>query len=296
MRCAPFAKNAKSAAPVRSKSNQIRIEGWATRLCEITSDDPRYEIRRGVSEYRGTTLNLLGPYGALLLFPLLSFFIGDPSVFRWGVEHGGRTPMPPDLEGAALRNGRLFLLARYLLLSAYVLTSLDQPSLRKVALGITSLSAPKNIATGVALGIALVLCRDFGRKFWKELDWRTPRNPMRTGSILSWLAIIFVGGVSEELWRAFAIIELRKNGLTFFAGVVLTTLCFGLGQLGGKPSRISGIPAEVHFTFFVGFVIGSIFVMSRVVVIGMCANIVYYLSVLYLVQKNPPIQSESATA
>jgi hypothetical protein len=200
--------------------------------------------------------------------------------------------MPPDMERRALRNGRFLLLARYLILFAYVATSLDQASLHKIILGFTSISALKSVGTGVALGIALGLCRDFGSRTWKGLDWRTPRNPMRKGSTLLWVLIIFMGGFAEELWRAFTIVELRKSGVIFIIGVVLTALCFALGQLGGKPSRISGIPTEVHFTFFVGFVLGSTFVMSRIVAIGVSANIVYYLFVRHLTQKNPPVESE----
>jgi len=201
--------------------------------------------------------------------------------------------MPPDLERRALRNGRFFLLARYLLLAGYVLSSLDRVALREIGIGFVSSSALKNIATGIALGIALALCRDLGRRFWAGLDWSTPRNPMRMGSPFLWVVIIIVGGLSEELWRAFTIVELHKSALSFFAGAVLTALCFAAGQLGGKPSRISGIPAEVHFTIFVGFVLGSAFVMSRIVAIGVAANVVYYLLVWYMIKKNRPEQAES---
>jgi membrane protease YdiL (CAAX protease family) len=122
------------------------------------------------------------------------------------------------------------------------------------------------------------------------------QKPNEDGFRIPWIVIIIVGGLSEEVWRAFTIVELHKSALSFFAGAVLTALCFAAGQLGGKPSRISGIPAEVHFTTFVGFVLGSAFVMSRIVAIGVAANVVYYLLVWYMIRKNRPEQTEPTSA
>ncbi len=194
--------------------------------------------------------------------------------------------MPPDLERRALRRGRVLLLVRYILLSAYVLTSLDRASLERITLGFTSLSTLSYVAVGAGVGLGLVLCRTWGRRFWPGLNWENPKNPMRTGPRPLWLVIIVVGGLSEELWRAFTIVELRKTGLTFSSAILVTALCFALGQLGGKPSRISGAPVEVYFTFFVGLVLGSTFAHSRKVVIAAVANVVYYLLNMFFIRKN----------
>ena len=119
--------------------------------------------------------------------------------------------MPPDLERRALRNGRFFLLARYLLLAGYVLSSLDRVALREIGIGFVSSSALKNIATGIALGIALALCRDLGRRFWAGLDWSTPRNPMRMGSPFLFFLLGDVGELGISLGVFSVHLEVRNT-------------------------------------------------------------------------------------
>jgi len=105
---------------------------------------------------------------------------------------------------------------------------------------------------------------------------------MLKGPVEMWVAIVCVGGFSEELWRAFCLVKLQSDGLQAGAAILATATVFAISQLGGKPSLISARPAELFSTVVIGVGIAMLFLRFNSLLLVGATNITYYLGALYL--------------
>jgi hypothetical protein len=216
---------------------------------------------------RSSILDFYNPFLVVAIYPLLAYLLGDPAAFKWGLDHGAE-PMPEAAELRTQCNGRLLWILRYAILSAYVLYGLRVTSIPK---GTPIQSA----IVGIIVGIALVQVRLLAIKVWPDLGFANAAHPALLGPIGVWAAIIALGGFSEELWRAFCLVSLRRVGASTEATVLGTSVVFALSELGGRPSRISSQREELVFTVLVGVCLAGLFLTFRSLTMIISANIVY---------------------
>jgi membrane protease YdiL (CAAX protease family) len=233
-------------------------------------------------------VNFSSPFLALIVYPLLAYFLGDPKVFRWGAEHGSRTPMPHDLEVRALRNGRFLWILRYALLIIYIVWALRQRGTMFQARSVSISYLASCVAGGIAAGVLLIALRNLGSFQWHGLGWRNPTHPILNGATLIWLTIIAVGGFAEEFWRAFCLVGFRQEGLSRIAAILITSVVFALSQLAGRPSRISEKTPELFFTAIVGAFLAQMLVVFHSLLIVVSTNITYSAFCFYKLRKANP--------
>jgi hypothetical protein len=117
---------------------------------------------------------------------------------------------------------------------------------------------------------------------WPELGWNNPSHPLVNGPAAIWVVIICVGGFSEELWRAFCLVQLQSDGPRIGVAILATAVVFAISQLGGKPSLISGRLPELYSTVVLGIGLAILFLRFNSILLVSAANIAYYLSALYM--------------
>ena len=227
---------------------------------------------------RGLILDFYNPYLAVALYPLLAYLVGDPAAFKWGSDHGAE-PMPEVADLRTQRNGRLFWILRYAALSTYLLYGLRGIAIQK--------GAPiQSAVVGIFTGVALFQVRLLAIKVWPDLGFANATHPALTGPIGVWAAIIATGGFSEELWRAFCLVSLRRDGSNMEAAVLGTSLVFALSELAGRPSRISAQREEVVFTVLVGVCLAELFLTFHSLTMIISANIAYNALSLYRLRRD----------
>jgi Type II CAAX prenyl endopeptidase Rce1-like len=212
-------------------------------------------------------LDFYNAYFVVALYPLLAYLFGDPAAFRWGLEHGSEA-MPPAVELRTQRNGRVYWILRYLVLSAYLLYGLR-------AIPIHTVTPIRSAIVGIILGLALVQVRLLAIRLWPDLSFANAAHPALLGPIGVWAAIIVLGGFSEELWRAFCLVSLHRDGSNMEAAILGTSVVFALSELAGRPSRISSQREEVAFTVLVGVCLAELFLTFHSVTMIICANVAY---------------------
>lgn len=212
-------------------------------------------------------MDFYNPYFAVALYPILASLVADPATLRWGRDHQFK-PMPPPLELRTQRNGRLLWILRYAILLAYVMYGLRAVTIQK--------GAPvRSAVVGLIVGAAIVQVRLLLIAFWPNLGFANAAHPALLGPIGVWSAIIVLGGISEELWRAFCVVSLRRGGSNLEAEILATSVAFALARLCGRPSRISSQREEVVFTLMVGICLAALFLRFHSLSMIICANIAY---------------------
>ena len=190
--------------------------------------------------------------------------------------------MPPQDEVRSQRNGRFILVFRYLLLAVYFFYAVNKTSLPYSALGIYLRRAIPLVIVGIAAGVLFLGVRNLAASLWPGLGWNNPKHPMLKGPVEMWVAIVCVGGFSEELWRAFCLVKLQSDGLQAGAAILATATVFAMSQLGGKPSLISARPVELFSAVVLGVGIAILFLRFNSLLLVGATNITYYLGALYL--------------
>jgi Type II CAAX prenyl endopeptidase Rce1-like len=176
--------------------------------------------------------------------------------------------MPPSLERRTQRTGRLLWILRYVVLLAYVMYGLRAVTIQK--------GAPfRSAIVGLVVGAALVQVRLLLITVWPNLGFANAAHPALLGPVGVWSAIIVLGGISEELWRAFCLVSLRQGGSNIEAEILATSGAFALAELCGRPSRISSQREEIAFTFMVGVFLAALFLTFHSLSMIICANIAY---------------------
>jgi len=212
-------------------------------------------------------LDFYNPYFAVALYPILASLLADPATLRWGRDHRF-DPMPPSLERRTQRTGRLLWIPRYAILLAYVMYGLRAVTIQK--------GAPlRSAIVGLIVGAALVQVRLLLITLWPNLSFANAAHPALLGPVGVWSAIIVLGGISEELWRAFCLVSLRRGGSNLEAEILATSAAFALAELCGRPSRISSQREEIVFTFMVGVFLAALFLTFHSLSMIICANIAY---------------------
>lgn len=196
--------------------------------------------------------------------------------------------MPADKQRSVERSGRLLWILRYLLLDAYIFYALQKTVARYPSVGFILNHSILSLLSGATLGILFTLIRIYGASWRPGLRLANAWQPEASGPISIWLTIILVGGFSEELWRAFCIVAIQNDGKNPQFAVLLTSAVFAISQLSGRPSRITSNRDEIFFTALIGVALGTLFLATGSLVSVVTANIVYQVSLLYVLRNGRP--------
>lgn len=106
-------------------------------------------------------------YAAILLFPVLSFFIPEPIAARWGARHKS-VQVPPDVRAQSEKIGRYLWIVKYLFLLFSVIWLALHFSLISQTFGLHSSKILLSVTWGILGGIFLSLFRA-GYRTWHHL-------------------------------------------------------------------------------------------------------------------------------
>jgi hypothetical protein len=228
--------------------------------------------------------NELEAFVALISFPASTFLLPEPTGFAWGMKNNSPI-LPPDVRKRSEKIGRYVWIFRYAVLIGWVLFLSHKFSAGISFLLPTTSSALRNFLLGSFAGGGLLICRSFLRFVMPALPYIERQYSLLEGPESLWFAIIAIGGLSEELWRALCILCLERTADNAFFPIVATSAAFAIGRLGGIPGRGSGEVVDVGSEFMTGLLLGGLFIWSGSVLAASSANIVYYASSFFYLRR-----------
>jgi hypothetical protein len=165
---------------------------------------------------------------ALVLYPLLYGLPFNWIRFYWGYRHG-LAPMPTEIAEKAQAADRAVLLCVHGTLLGIVIFMLRGSSISTDSVGLSLNNWKSALALGVLLslyplGVSALVRRILTRD---ELQ----QDPKSHGSVIEWFALILLGSISHELWRAFCIVGLMGLDLTPLGAVLIAAGAYGALQL-----------------------------------------------------------------
>jgi membrane protease YdiL (CAAX protease family) len=224
-------------------------------------------------------------YMVLASFPVLAIFLLEPTGARWGAKHKSFA-LPPEVRQRSERNGRFLWLVRYVILILVciffarrypIAPSMVMPATRPFTF---------TLLAGVSGGMLLLACRSGMRFAFAGLASNENQYDLLKGPAIFWLITFILGGFAEELWRASSILALIETDHTVNFAIVVSSIAFGLGRLGGIPSRIHGETVDTVAEVLTGIILGGLYVWSRSVLAASLASIIYYTSLFYFLRRH----------
>jgi hypothetical protein len=184
---------------------------------------------------------------ALLLYPLLSSLSFNWVRFRWGLRRG-LAPASPEVEDRAREVDRILATASQVVLLIAVVWLLRSSSLRLSDVGLTLANWKRALFFGLLLSLFPFVLGSLAR-----LNPRFGPRPVEPAGLM-W-GRIFLGAISNEMWRAFCIAALIQLNIVAGFAVVIAAAAGALTQL-RKTARFLGA-----FTF--GILAGFLFTSTH---------------------------------
>lgn len=223
----------------------------------------------------------------LLIYPVVFFLIKDPAALRYARVHGF-SPMPQSVQLPLEENGRLLYFVKFLVVALLLIA---WASVHGVNLStFVSHVEPGQHVGRVALASMLILSTGHISVLYLFKRVRGPflDHGLSRGHFLTWIAIILVGAVVEESWRALTLSALSEKGFNSLLVLLATSAAAVFCHLLGIPSRTLGLREEVFWDLSVGLALGGLFVLYGTVIIPLSINIFYNLFNLLLIRSNLP--------
>jgi membrane protease YdiL (CAAX protease family) len=212
---------------------------------------------------------------AVLAYPAIFILVFDWTGAgpRWAAKHKSFFP-PAEITLRQEKMGRPLLLVKSALL-LLVMRALAGSGLWHIV-PIATHSRPWSvlIVSGTACGALMLACRRGISLLSTRAAEAEKHDYFLRGSIALWLAVFCVGGFVEELWRAVCITIFQENGYNAASVILLTSFCFGVAHLSGRPSRVS--PGGVIAEMIIGVMLGATFVWSGNIVAPYLASVIYF--------------------
>jgi hypothetical protein len=219
-------------------------------------------------------------YAAISVFPVLTILVPEPIGFRWGAKHKSFY-LPPDVKTRSERNGRYLWIIKYVFLSSFIIWMAVRFSLMSQTLGPRSNQVFLSLAWGMLGGVFLFLFRAGYRIAIPRMHVIELQYPLLEGPKALWLAIFFLGGFSEELWRGFCIAAAYETQRDITHAIIWISISFAAGRLGGLPGRIHGEVVDVACEAVTGVFLACLFIFSGSVISTFVASVIYYTAQFY---------------
>lgn len=220
----------------------------------------------------------------LIFYPLIISAVPAPAVFRW-IRANGPGPIPPGIMETLEIGGRWFYLVRFGIMGAFLAAWMKMYAIPMGAIGIP----PKNWArscelSAVALAFLVIL-----RIVFQRLSPRTrlvlTAHGLSRGPVATWLYILVVGGITEEVWRALCLVAMQGTWNSYMSGVLLSSIAFAYANVAGLPGRVSGYLEEVVWEIILGVVLAGLFLTSGTVFVPYVSGLGFNIFNLYFIRR-----------
>jgi hypothetical protein len=227
---------------------------------------------------------MLRDIAIVLSFPMIVYFLPEPTAARWGAKHGSPVPMPAEMKATSVRRGRYLILLKSLLL----LGAMWLMCMRVLVVGSSETTSQPlwlQILAGILCGAVLGLLR---ARMQPPPDTRplSTGPGALTGPISLWLAIFSFGGIAEEWWRACSQITLIGAGWNVGIAVAVTSIAFTAAYLSGIPARISADGRDLLLTCLWGGSLGILFLVFRSLLLTIAANMICNTMHMFLLRRS----------
>jgi CAAX prenyl protease-like protein len=224
-------------------------------------------------------------YATILVFPILTILVPEPTGARWAAQHNAFY-LPPDIKARSEKNGRYLWVIKYLFLFLFVRWMALHYSLMSQSLGSRFNRVFLSLTWGILGGVFLFLFRAAYRVVVPGMRPIERQYPLLAGSAGLWLVSFVLGGLSEELWRGFCIAATYETQRDMTHAIIWISISFAVGRLGGLPGRIHGEVADVISEVITGAFLACLFIFSRSVISTIVASVIYYTSLFYYLRRS----------
>jgi len=224
---------------------------------------------------------------ALLIYPVVFFLIKDPAALRYARVHGF-SPMPQSVQLPLEENGRLLYFVKFLVVALFLIAWANVHGVNLWAfLGHVE---PGQHVGRIALASTVILFSGHISVLYlfKRVRGLFFDQGLSRGHFLTWITIIFVGGVVEESWRALTLSASSEKGFNSLLVLLATSAAAAFCHLLGIPGRTLGLREEVFWDLAVGLALGALFVLYGTVLIPLSVNMLYNVFNLLLIRSNIP--------
>lgn len=239
----------------------------------------------------------LQAYLALASYPAICLLVGNwwSAGARWASEHRSFS-IPPEMADKEEASGRVLLPFKYLL-ELLLLRAIAGTEFWRIPNAGLRHEWPLLVLWGLAGGFSIFAFRRLSARAFRSLEAADATDHLLRGPRTLWFAILVVGGLSAEVWRALTISALRQNDFAFFSANLLTGFAFAFAHMCGRPSRIPAGLDVAGIEVLIGLMFGGLFLWSGNLVVPILANATYYISnFLWLREHYHPVRDRECSS
>jgi membrane protease YdiL (CAAX protease family) len=221
---------------------------------------------------------------ALLIYPVAFFVIKDPAALRWARVHGF-SQMPHSLQLPLERRGRLLYFVKFLAVAILLYAWCRLFGVPLIPLLPHFAGWQHNVYIALTSTGILAIGRVWFLLRFKRVSGHLLNHGFARGALLTWLAIILIGAIVEETWRAVTLRASSETGFNSSVALIATSVVFLFCQLLGIPSRNQGLGEETLWGLAVSIALGCLFLFTGSLLVPLTVNILYNVLNLLLIRR-----------